>query len=56
MDIIACLKQNVDMKQIRIKKETREPILEGLPLLFGDMDKKLPGRKPSASKRKRAAR
>ena len=39
MDIIVCLKQNVDMKQIRIKKDTREPILEGLPLLFGDMDK-----------------
>jgi len=39
MDIIVCLKQNVDMKQIRIKKDTREPVLEGLPLLFGDMDK-----------------
>ena len=39
MDLIVCLKQNVDMKQIRIKKDTREPVLEGLPLLFGDMDK-----------------
>ncbi len=39
MDIIVCLKQNVDMKQVRIKKDTREPVLEGLPLLFGDMDK-----------------
>jgi electron transfer flavoprotein beta subunit len=39
MDIIVCLKQNVDIKQVRIKKETREPVLEGLPLLFGDMDK-----------------
>ena len=39
MDIIVCLKQNVDMKQVRIKKETREPLLEGLPLLFGDMDR-----------------
>jgi electron transfer flavoprotein beta subunit len=39
MDIIVCLKQIVDMKQVRIKKDTREPVLEGLPLLFGDMDK-----------------
>jgi electron transfer flavoprotein beta subunit len=39
MDIIVCLKQNVDMKQVRIKKETREAVLEGLPFLFGDMDK-----------------
>jgi electron transfer flavoprotein beta subunit len=39
MDIIVCLKQNVDMKQVRIKKDTREPVLEGSPLLFGDMDK-----------------
>ena len=39
MDIIICLKQIVDLQQIRIKKETKEPILEGLPLIFGDMDK-----------------
>jgi electron transfer flavoprotein beta subunit len=39
MDIIACLKQNVDMTQVRIKKETREPMLDGLPFLFGDMDR-----------------
>jgi len=39
MDMIVCLKQNVDMKQIRIKRDTREAVLEGLPLLFGDMDK-----------------
>ena len=39
MDIIVCMKQNVDMKQIRIKRDTREAVLEGLPLLFGDMDK-----------------
>jgi len=38
MDIIVCLKQIVDLKQIRIKKETGEPVLEGLPLVFGDMD------------------
>jgi len=27
------------MKQIRIKRDTREAVLDGLPLLFGDMDK-----------------
>ena len=35
MDIIVCIKQNVDMKQIRIKRDTREAVVEGLPLLFG---------------------
>lgn len=39
MDIIVCLKQIVDLQQVRIKKETREPVLEGLPLIFGDMDR-----------------
>ena len=39
MDIIVCLKQKVDMKQIRIKRDTREAVIEGLPLLFGDMDR-----------------
>jgi electron transfer flavoprotein beta subunit len=39
MEIIVCLKQNIDMTQIRIKKETREPVLDGLPFVFGDMDR-----------------
>jgi electron transfer flavoprotein beta subunit len=39
MEILVCLKQNVDMTQIRIKKETREPVLDGLPFVFGDMDR-----------------
>jgi electron transfer flavoprotein beta subunit len=39
MNIIVCLKQIADLQQIRIKKDTREPVLEGLPVLFGDMDK-----------------
>ncbi|MFQ6033915.1 MAG: electron transfer flavoprotein subunit beta/FixA family protein [Candidatus Bipolaricaulia bacterium] len=39
MEIIVCLKQVPDLGQIRIKRETREPVLEGLPLVFGDMDK-----------------
>jgi electron transfer flavoprotein beta subunit len=37
--VVACMKQVVDLQQIRIKRETREPVLEGLPVLFGDMDK-----------------
>jgi len=39
LHIIACMKQVVDLQQIRIKRDTREPVLEGLPVLFGDMDK-----------------
>jgi len=39
LNIIVCMKQVVDLQQIRIKKETREPVLEGLPVLFGDFDK-----------------
>lgn len=37
--MIACIKQVVDLQQIRIKRGTREPVLEGLPVLFGDFDK-----------------
>jgi electron transfer flavoprotein beta subunit len=33
------MKQVVDLQQIRIKPQTREPVLEGLPYLFGDFDK-----------------
>jgi electron transfer flavoprotein beta subunit len=33
------MKQVVDLQQIRIKRDTREPVLEGLPVLFGEMDK-----------------
>jgi electron transfer flavoprotein beta subunit len=33
------MKQTVDLQQIRIKRDSREPVLEGLPLVFGDMDK-----------------
>jgi electron transfer flavoprotein beta subunit len=39
LNIIVCMKQVVDLQQIRIKRETREPVLDGLPVLFGDMDK-----------------
>ena len=37
MNIIVCLKQIPDLQQIRIKD--RKPLLEGAPLIFGDMDK-----------------
>ena len=39
MNIVVCMKQVVDLQQIRIKRDTREPVLDGLPVQFGDMDK-----------------
>lgn len=39
MNIIVCMKQVIDLEQIRIKPNTREPVTEGLPLLFGDFEK-----------------
>lgn len=39
MNIIVCVKQVYDLDQIRIKKETREPILDGVPLKLSDMDR-----------------
>ncbi len=39
MDIIVCLKQVPDLQQIRIKRETREPVLEGAPFVFGQFEK-----------------
>jgi electron transfer flavoprotein beta subunit len=37
VNIVVCLKQIPDLQQIRIKD--RKPLLEGAPLIFGDMDK-----------------
>ncbi len=37
MDIVVCMKQIPDLQQIRIKE--RKPILEGAPLIWGDLDK-----------------
>jgi len=37
MNIVVCLKQVPDLQQIRIKD--RKPLVEGAPLIFGDMDK-----------------
>jgi electron transfer flavoprotein beta subunit len=39
MNIIVCMKQVVDLEQIRIKADTRQPVLDGLPVLLGDFDK-----------------
>jgi electron transfer flavoprotein beta subunit len=39
MNIIVCMKQVIDLEQIRIKPDTRQPVVEGLPLLFGDFEK-----------------
>jgi electron transfer flavoprotein beta subunit len=39
MEIVVCMKQIVDLQQIRIKRDTREAVTEGLPFVFGEMDK-----------------
>ena len=39
MNIVVCMKQVIDLEQIRIKPATREPVTEGLPFLFGDFEK-----------------
>jgi electron transfer flavoprotein beta subunit len=39
MNIIVCMKQVIDLEQIRIKPDSREPVVEGLPLVFGDFEK-----------------
>jgi len=37
--IVVCAKQVVDLAQIRMNRETREPILSGIPLIIGDIEK-----------------
>ena len=39
MNIVVCVKQAVDLQQIRIRKETREPVFENIPLTLGAIDK-----------------
>jgi electron transfer flavoprotein beta subunit len=39
MNIIICMKQVIDLEQIRIRPDSRQPVLDGLPVLFGDFDK-----------------
>jgi electron transfer flavoprotein beta subunit len=39
MNIVVCMKQVIDLEQIRIKRDTREPVVDGLPVVFGDYEK-----------------
>jgi electron transfer flavoprotein beta subunit len=39
MNIIVCMKQVIDLEKIRIKADSRQPVLDGVPVLFGDFDK-----------------
>ena len=39
MRIIVCMKQVLDLEKIRIKPETREPVMEGIPVRLGDFEK-----------------
>ncbi len=39
MNVIVCVKQTVDLQQVRIRKETRQPVLENIPLTLGAIDK-----------------
>jgi electron transfer flavoprotein beta subunit len=39
VNIIVCVKQTYDLQQVRIRKETRQPVLENVPLTLGTIDK-----------------
>ncbi|MBI2303138.1 MAG: electron transfer flavoprotein subunit beta/FixA family protein [Chloroflexi bacterium] len=39
MNIIVCVKEAVDLEQVRVNESTREPTLEGLPLEIEDLSK-----------------
>jgi electron transfer flavoprotein beta subunit len=39
MHIVVCMKQIPDLEKIRIKADTRQPVLEGVPVRLGDWDK-----------------
>lgn len=39
MHIAVCMKQVVDLEQIRIRPDTRAPVLDGIPVKFGGFDK-----------------
>lgn len=39
MNIVVCMKQVIDLEQIRFKPETREPVVDGLSVVFGDYEK-----------------
>ncbi|MBS3753499.1 MAG: electron transfer flavoprotein subunit beta/FixA family protein [Anaerolineales bacterium] len=39
MHIVVCMKQVLDLEKIRIKPDTHEPVLEGVPVCLGDFEK-----------------
>ncbi len=39
MNIVVCMKQTVDMQQVRIRKETRQPVVDNIPLTLSNLDK-----------------
>lgn len=39
MHIVVCMKQVIDLEQLRIRPETREPVLDGLPFVLGAFEK-----------------
>jgi electron transfer flavoprotein beta subunit len=39
MNIVVCVKQTFDLQQVRIRRETRQPVLENIPLTLGAIDK-----------------
>lgn len=39
MHILVCMKQVPDLEKIRIKSDTRQPVLEGVPLRLGEFEK-----------------
>ena len=39
MNIIVCVKQTVDLQQVRVRKETREPVFDNVPLTISNIDK-----------------
>jgi len=39
MNLIVCVKQTYDLQQVRIRKETRQPVFENVPLTLGNIDK-----------------
>ncbi len=39
MNIIVCVKQVPDLQQVRVRKETREPVLENVPLTLSNLDR-----------------
>ena len=39
LDIVVCVKQTVDPQQVQVRRDTREPVVEGLALVISDIDK-----------------